>query len=81
MTLLTGITNNGISRGTTMYIEFSNQLVNSIHIGKVEKIEVDNDGTTVYSLQYELTNGAKYIKGFDSESARDDEYNALKESE
>lgn len=64
-----------------MYIEFSNQLVNSIHIGKVEKIEVDNDGTTVYSLQYELTNGAKYIKGFDSESARDDEYNALKESE
>lgn len=61
-----------------MYIEFSNQLVNSIHIGKVEKINVDNDGTTVYSLQYELTNGAKYIKGFNSESARDDEYNALK---
>ena len=61
-----------------MFIEFGNQLVNSLYFGKVEKLNVIRDDETIYSLRYELTNGAQYIKEFDSESDRDDEYNALK---
>ena len=62
-----------------MYVEFDEQLINSIYFGKIEKVDVEDGGSTVYSLQYELINGAKYLKGYSSESARDDEYDELKQ--
>ena len=61
-----------------MYVEFDEQLINSIYFGKVEKVDVVEGSTTTYSLSYELINGAKYIKGYASESDRDGAYNALK---
>lgn len=62
-----------------MYVEFGEQLINSVYFGKVEKVDSDNDGTPVYSLQYELINGSKYVKDYSSETARDDDYDALKQ--
>lgn len=61
-----------------MYIEFNNELMNSRYIGRVKKVNLNKDDTTVYALQYELMNGSNCIKEFDSESDRDSEYEALK---
>lgn len=33
-----------------MYIEFDNELMNSRYIGRVKKVDLDRDGTTVYML-------------------------------
>ena len=52
--------------------------MNSRYIGRVKKVDLDKDGTTVYALQYELMNGSNCIKEFDSESDRDSEYDSLK---
>ena len=62
-----------------MYVQFDDQLINSIYFGKIEKVDVVDQGTTTYSLQYELINGAKYLKGYASESDRDDEYDEIKQ--
>lgn len=33
-----------------MYVEFGEQLINSIYFGKIEKVDSDNEGTLTYSL-------------------------------
>ena len=63
-----------------MYIEFDNELINSRYVGRVKKVDFNNDGAIVYALEYELMNGAKVIKEFQSESDRDSEYDSLKSS-
>ena len=61
-----------------MYIEFDDELMNSRYIGRVKKVNLNKDNTTVYALQYELMNGSNCVKEFDSESDRDSEYESLK---
>lgn len=61
-----------------MYIEFDDELMNSRYIGRVKKVNLNKDDTTVYALQYELMNGSNCIKEFNSESDRDSEYESLK---
>ena len=79
MTLLTGTINNGISRGTDfMYVEFeSNKLVNTNFFGRVTKKDKTEEGTTTYSIVYELLNGEVLSQDFDNQSDRDAAYNQL----
>ena len=63
-----------------MYVEFGEQLINSMYFGNIEKVDVNDNGTTKYLLRYEMTNGSVYDKDFPSQSARDDAYEQLKSS-
>ena len=61
-----------------MYVEFNEQLINSIYFGKVEKVDLNDSGSITYCLEYELINGMKYLKEYNSEQERVAEYETLK---
>lgn len=61
-----------------MYVEFGEQLINSMYFGNIEKVDVNDNGTTKYLLRYEMTNGSVYDKEYISESVRNDDYNHFK---
>ena len=61
-----------------MYVEFeTNKLVNTNYFGRVTKKDETIEGTTTYSLVYELLSGEVLKKTFDSEADRDAAYDEL----
>ena len=61
-----------------MYVEFeSNKLVNTNFFGRVTKKDETIEGTTTYSIVYELLSGEVLKKTFDNQADRDSAYNDL----